>query len=148
MAIIRWNPMREFWSLQDEIQRMNEGLGKAMRRFHDYQDGEFWHPSIDLSETEESYNLKAELPGINPDEISIEVNDNVLTLSGERKEEKVSDKENCHVREMLYGKFSRSVSLPVPIDAEKIKAKFESGVLKVTIPKSEKVKPRKIEIEK
>lgn len=148
MAIIRWNPMREFWSLQDEIQRMNEGLGKAMRRFNDYQEGEFWHPSIDLSETDEAYNLKAELPGINADEISIEVNDNVLTLSGERKEEKASDKENCHVRELLYGKFSRSVSLPVPIDAEKIKAKFEGGILKVAIPKSEKVKPRKIEIEK
>jgi len=76
------------------------------------------------------------------------VHDDIVTISGERKEERSSEKENVHVTEVSYGKFMRSVRLPISVDPDKVKAKFENGVLKVSLPKSEKVKPKKIEIEK
>ncbi len=147
MAIIRFNPLRDMWPFRDEIGRFQQDM---MNRFwgKNGQEGDLWHPSIDLSETTEAYQVKAELPGVRPDEINIEVHDDVVTITGERKEEKASDKEDCHIREMSYGKFTRSVRLPMPIDADKVKAKFDDGVLKVTLPKTEKTKPKRIEIEK
>ena len=145
MAIVRWNPMKElFWDdFGKEFRKMMRGEVEKVGEM-----GEFWAPSIDLSETPDAYTLKADLPGMNSEDVNVEVHDDIITISGERKEERSSEEENVHVTEVSYGKFMRSVRLPISVDPDKVKAKFENGVLKVSLPKSEKVKPKKIEIEK
>jgi len=145
MAIIRWNPMREmFWDdFGKEFRKMMRGEMEKMG-----ETGEFWAPPIDLSETPDAYTVRADLPGIRPEDVNVEVHDDTVTVSGERREERTSEKENVHIKEVSYGKFMRSGRLPVSVDPEKVKANFEDGVLKVSLPKSEKVKPKKIEIEK
>jgi len=147
MAIIRWRPMRDMVMMGDEIARR---VAREMRdTFSDFDEyGASWKPMLDVSESTDAYNVKIDLAGVKPEEVSIEVNDDVLTISGERKEEKVSDDQGTHVQEISYGKFTRSVRLPLPIDPDNVKAKYDAGLLKITLPKSEKSKPKKIEIEK
>lgn len=137
--------MREmFWDdFGKEFRKMMRGEMEKMG-----ETGEFWAPPIDLSETPDAYTVRADLPGIRPEDVNVEVHDDTVTVSGERREERTSEKENVHIKEVSYGKFMRSVRLPVSVDPDKVKAKFEDGVLKVSLPKSEKVKPKKIEIEK
>ncbi|HOO97583.1 MAG TPA: Hsp20/alpha crystallin family protein [Caldisericia bacterium] len=140
MAIIKFDPVRNPLEFANEINR------RVMRDLYG-ENGNAWRPSLDVSETNDSYVVKAEVPGVLSGDIDIEVHDDVLTVTGERKEEKVDEKEEGHVKEIFYGKFSRSIRLPMPIEVDDVKAKFENGILKVTLPKSEKVKPRKIAID-
>jgi HSP20 family protein len=107
---------------------------------------EFLAPSLDLSETEDAIELRMDLPGIRPEEIQIELSGNRLSISGERKEEEEEKGRTYHRIERREGKFSRSIDLPCPVDEDQIDARYESGVLKVRIPKSEATKPRKIEV--
>jgi HSP20 family protein len=105
-----------------------------------------WTPSMDLVETEDHYLLKADLPGMKQDDVAIEFNDGTLTISGERKHE-YERKEKGYFRiERSFGKFSRSLTLPDGVDADRIQAEFHDGVLDVTIPKPEERKPRRIEV--
>jgi HSP20 family protein len=105
-----------------------------------------WAPAIDLLERDDSLVLKADLPGLTEDDVQLEVRDNVLTISGERRSD-VEDKKNGYYRvERSFGRFSRSLTLPEGVDAEQIAAKFENGVLEVTIPKPEERQPRRITI--
>ena len=97
--------------------------------------GGTWYPPVDIYETEENIILKAELPGVSPESVSIEVNENMLSLKGERKLEKGLLDENYHRMERYYGTFHRAFSLPYPVDSEGIKASFNDGVLKISIPK-------------
>jgi len=97
--------------------------------------GGTWYPPVDIYETEDNIILKAELPGVNPESVSIEVNENMLSLKGERKLEKGLSDENYHRMERFYGSFHRAFSLPYPVDSEGIKASFNDGVLKISIPK-------------
>ena len=145
MALVRWEPMRELNTLQTEMNRLfntffDEGNGQgrgASRR---------WAPAVDLFEREDSLVLKADLPGLSEDDVQIEVRDNVLTISGERRAD-FEDKQNGYYRvERAFGSFSRSLTLPEGVDADKIDASFDNGVLEVTIPKPEERKPRRIEI--
>ena len=144
MALVRWEPMRELNTLQSEMNRLfntffDEGgdTGAAPRR---------WAPAVDLIEREDSLVLKADLPGLSEDDVQVEVRDGVLTISGERKAEH-EDKQNGYYRvERSFGRFSRSLQLPEGVDADKIGASFENGVLQVTIPKPEQRQPRRIEI--
>jgi HSP20 family protein len=103
-------------------------------------------PAIDLYETENEYVVEAELPGLKQEEINVHVEDDVLTISGERKRERQIRKENLYRAERFYGKFERSISLPKDADKENIKASYKDGVLKITIPKKEETKPKKIDI--
>ncbi|HET7099633.1 MAG TPA: Hsp20/alpha crystallin family protein, partial [Terriglobia bacterium] len=105
-----------------------------------------WVPPADIYETDDSLVLKAELPGINPDEVEIRVEDNTLYLKGERKFEKDVKEENLHRVERSYGTFTRSFALPNTIDADKVKAAYENGILTLTMPKREEAKPRTIKI--
>src|SRR4051794_41838900 len=105
-----------------------------------------WVPAMDLVETEDHYLLKADLPGMKQEDVAIEFNDGTLTISGERKLEYERKEKGFFRLERLFGKFSRSLSLPDGIDAEKIQASFHDGVLDVTIPKPEQRKPRRIEV--
>src|SRR5437764_13269216 len=146
MAIIRWEPARELQSMQQEMNRLfgtffdspaGAGDGGALRR---------WIPAMDLIEEDDRYVLRADLPGVREDEVHVELEDNVLTISGERKSEHEERKEGLYRLERASGSFSRSLTLPEGVDPEAIKASFDKGVLELRIPKPEERKPRKVAI--
>jgi len=146
MAIVRWEPLREFSTLQNEMNRLFNTVfdapaapsnGGTLRR---------WMPAMDLVETGDHFVLRADLPGLSEGDVNIEVEDRVLTVSGERKAEHESTKEGYHRVERAFGTFSRSLTLPEGVDAEAVEASFDKGVLEVRIPKPEQPKPRKISI--
>ena len=103
-------------------------------------------PRIDISETDSEYKIEAELPGINQKEIDVKIDNNILTIKGKKEDVKEEKEKNYHLRERYYGAFQRSISLPNNIEPEKIKASFENGVLNISVPKSDKRTPKKIEI--
>jgi len=146
MAIVRWEPLRELASIQNEMNRLfgtvfdapaPGGNGGTLRR---------WMPAMDLVETEDHFVLRADLPGLAEGDVNIEVEDNVLTVSGERKAEHETTKEGYHRVERAFGSFSRSLTLPEGVDADAVTASFDRGVLEIRIPKPEQRKPRKISI--
>ena len=145
MALIRWEPVRELNTLQSEMNRLFNTLfdapvpgdGGAVRR---------WIPAMDLVETEDDFVLRADLPGLSEGDVKIELADNVLTLSGERKSEHEERKEGYYRVERASGTFARSLTLPEGVNPEGIKASFDRGVLEVRIPKPEERKPRKVAI--
>jgi len=145
MAIVRWEPLRELTTLQNEMNRLfgsafdtpTPGSGGALRR---------WMPAMDLVEADEHFVLRADLPGMSEEDVNIEVEERVLTISGERKAEHTETKDGYQRFERAFGAFSRSLTLPEGIDAEAVSASFDRGVLEVRIPKPEQRKPRKISI--
>jgi HSP20 family protein len=148
MALIRWEPVRELSTIQNEMNRLFNTFfdaptttagqsATATRR---------WIPAMDLVETEEEFVLRADLPGLSEKDVNIELEDNVLTVSGERRSEHEERKEGLYRVERAYGTFSRSLTLPEGVDPERIAASFEKGVLEVHIPKPEARKPRKVAI--
>jgi HSP20 family protein len=146
MALVRWEPMRELNTLQTEMNRLFNTFFDEGENGQDRQSSRRWAPAVDLFEREDSLVLKADLPGLTEDDVQIEVRDHVLTISGERRAD-FEDKENGYYRvERAFGSFSRSLTLPEGVDADKIAASFDNGVLEVTIPKPEERKPRRIEI--
>lgn len=105
-------------------------------------------PTADVMETKDDIRVALELPGLRPEDIEVNLEDNILTISGEKREEREESQENrWHLSERRYGRFSRSFILPREVEQEKIQARFENGVLNVTIPKNERMKPRRIEIQ-
>ncbi len=145
MSIIRWEPLRELSSLQSEMNRLfntvvdnpNATSGAPLRR---------WIPAMDLVEGPDRFLLRADLPGMKQEDVSIEFEDNVLTISGERKSQHEERNEGFHRVERAFGAFSRTLTLPKGIDPEAITAGFADGVLEVRIPKPEESKPRRISI--
>ncbi len=107
--------------------------------------GEVW-PRVDIEETDDAYLIKAELPGMKKEDVAVEIHNNVLSISGERKETREEKSKNVHRRESFVGTFCRNFSLPDQVSVEKVDAEFKDGVLRLTIPKSEERKPRKIAI--
>jgi HSP20 family protein len=141
--LTRWDPFREMMVVRNALDRKFDGdLLLAPSSWKSFN----WSVALDVVESDDEYLIKASLPGINPDELEITFSDNVLTIMGEVKEEEEVDEAQYHLRERRYGKFSRSLKLPSGIDAEKIEANYESGVLKLHLPKVEEVKPKKITI--
>jgi HSP20 family protein len=146
MTLVRWEPVRELHGLQSEMNRLfssffepanGNGNGNGARR---------WTPAMDLVETEDHFVLRADLPGLGEDDVKIEVAENVLTVSGERRYEHEARKEGFYRLERGTGAFSRSLTLPDGVDADAIAASFDRGVLEVRIPKPEQRKPRRVEI--
>jgi HSP20 family protein len=147
MALIRWEPVGELNTIQNEMNRLFNTLfdspaqasreGSAVRR---------WIPAMDLVETAESYVLRADLPGLSKADVNIELEDNVLTISGERKAEREDRNEGYYRIERASGAFSRSLTLPEGVDPNSVQAQFDRGVLEVRIPKPEQRKPRKVAI--
>lgn len=139
--IVRWNPVREMMALQSAMNRlMDESfdeLTPGMRR---------WDLAVDLVETDDSFIVKASLPGINPDDMDITVEDDTLTIKGETQVDEDFEEKSYHIRERRFGGFTRSLRLPTAINAENIEAVYENGVLTLTIPKAEAVKPKKISV--
>jgi len=145
MALVRWEPVRELNTIQGEINRLfnsffdtpvNAGEGVGRR----------WLPAMDLVEADDHYVLRADLPGLSEDDVAIEVEDDVLTVSGERKAEHEQRGEGYHRLERSYGSFARSLTLPDGVDPEAVQASFDRGVLEVRIPKPEQKQPRRVSI--
>jgi HSP20 family protein len=145
MALIRWEPAREIGTIQNEMNRLFNTVFDAPTIA---SNGAFrrWVPAMDLVETDGDYVLKADLPGLSESDVKIEVEDNVLTISGARKAEHEDRKDGYYRIERSSGSFRRSLTLPEGVDPEAVKATFERGVLEVHVPKPEQRKPRKVEI--
>ena len=146
MALIRWEPARELQSVQSEINRLfntlfdtpTPAVSGGQRR---------WIPAMDLVENDSHFVLRADLPGLTERDVKIELQDSVLTISGERRTEHATDGREGYVRlERASGAFSRSLTLPEGVDAANVSATFTNGVLEVQVPKPEVRKPQKIEI--
>ena len=146
MNIMRWNPWNEVSALQDRINRLFEDSFPAQRASANEPLPGEWQPVVDVFDTEDAILVQAELPGLKKEDISIEVKENVLTLKGERNEDKEVKAENYYRRERCFGRFQRSFNLPAAVDPEKIVASYKDGVLKVKITKPEEKKPKQIEI--
>ena len=145
MSIVRHDPFRDLRSLQDEVNRLfstnlsrafgDEGIARGA-----------WTPSVDIYENKEHIVLEAELPGMNREDFDLTIENNVLTLRGERNLQKRSDSDAYHRVERAYGSFSRSFTLPQTVSGDGATAEYKNGVLRVTLPKREEVKARRIEI--
>ncbi len=142
-TLTRWDPFREMMALRNTMERLMEDVERPLWRA---ETPEFLRLAVDVSETDDSFIVKASLPGINPEDLDISMTDNVLTIKGEIKMEEEKEGEKYHIRERRYGRFMRSLTFPVPVDADKIEATYENGVLTLVLPKAEEAKPKKIEI--
>ena len=146
MTLVKWTPMREMMSLPYRINRFfDDSFFRA-----GFSDNDLalsaWHPMVDIYDDNDHIVIKAELPGIDKKDITIDLKDSVLTLKGERNVENEEKEDNYYRRERSFGKFERAFTLPTGLDPEKIKADYKDGVLKIEIPKPEKEKPKQITI--
>jgi HSP20 family protein len=149
MAIVRWEPFRDLVGYQDRMSRLFEDSFRGIARGpaeDDWALGGSWAPAVDIYEHEGNLVLKAELPGIEAKNVDIRLENNVLTLRGERHFDGEVKRESYHRVERSYGTFSRSFTLPSVVDQEKIKAEYKDGVLRVTLPKKDEAKPKQISI--
>ena len=140
MSLIRWDPFREFNTLPAR-------LGGFFGRDWDMpMSTTTWNPLVDIFENDNEVVIKAELPGMNPKDIDVKLENNVLTLKGERRFEKETKEENYHRVEREFGTFSRSFALPTAVNADKVSAEYKDGVLKIVLAKKEEIKPKPIKI--
>jgi HSP20 family protein len=142
--IIRWEPFRELTSLREAMDQLFEGAFVSPSRIlPGWAGGEV---ALDMYHTDKDVIVKASLPGVKPDEVKVSITGDVLTIEGEHKEEKEVKEADYFRKERRYGAFSRSVVIPVPVKSEKAEAEFEDGVLTLTLPKTEEVKPKQIQV--
>lgn len=147
MALIRWDPFREMTSLQERMNRLfSDVLARSPVGEEEITRGA-WVPAVDIYEKNECLVIKAELPGIRKEDVTVEVEDNTLTLKGEKKFESDVKEESYHRVERSYGSFQRSFTLPATVDQAKVKAVFKDGILEITLPKVEEAKPKQIKVE-
>jgi HSP20 family protein len=145
MTIVRYDRFRDLRTLQEEVNRLfstnlttgfdDEGIGRGA-----------WAPSVDIYENKDQIVLEAELPGMKQEDFDLSIENNVITLRGERKFEKTDETDNYHRVERSYGAFTRSFTLPQTVSAEGATAEYNNGVLRVTLPKREETKSRRIQV--
>jgi HSP20 family protein len=145
MTIVRYDPFRDLRTLQEEVNRLfstnltrafgDEGIGRGA-----------WAPSVDIYENKDQIVLEAELPGMKQEDFDLSIENNVITIRGERKFEKTDETDNYHRVERSYGSFTRSFTLPQTVSSEGANAEYNNGVLRVTLPKREETKPRRIQV--
>ncbi|HEY0051394.1 MAG TPA: Hsp20/alpha crystallin family protein [Pyrinomonadaceae bacterium] len=145
MSIVKYDPFRDLRSLQDEVNRLfsmnfprSGGQDEIMRGA--------WTPSVDIYEGKDEIVLEAELPGMKPEDVDVSIENNIITVKGERRFEKKDESDNYHRVERSYGSFTRSFTLPRNVVGDRAKADFSNGVLHITLPKREEEKARKIQI--
>lgn len=146
MNLIKWDPFRE---LEDVSTRLNRLFGRSADRSDSNNDllaVTDWAPSVDISETDATYQIKGEIPGVHKEDVKISIQDGLLTIQGERKQEKEEKGKKFHRIECSYGSFMRSFRLPDDADEEQVKADFKDGMLSVTLPKTKKTKAKAINI--
>ncbi|MFI5092653.1 MAG: Hsp20/alpha crystallin family protein [Candidatus Acidiferrum sp.] len=139
----RWEPSRGASTLQEQLNRM---FGSVLERSAEESNLTSWAPAVDIYETEQELVVKADLPEVDPKDLDIRVENNILTIRGERKFENKVNEENYLRVERAYGAFSRSFSLANTVNSEAIKADYQNGVLTLTIPKREEAKPKQIKV--
>ena len=145
MAIIKWDPFRDMVTLREKMNRMFEDVFSGRSENKELTAGT-WAPAVDIFETENELVMTAEIPGIEEKDVEIKIEDNTLSIRGERKFEKETKEENYHRLERSYGSFYRAFTLPSSVDPERIQAEQENGVLKISMPKRQELKPRKVRI--
>ena len=153
MSIVRWNPGREFptspsdiLNMQREINRMFDGFFRGGTQADETQFPSVWTPAVDVAEHDNDYIVKVELPGVAKDDVKITMQDNILTIRGEKKHEKETKEPDYHRVERAYGSFQRSFTLPTTVKNERIEAAYKDGILTITLPKAEEAKPKQIEV--
>lgn len=151
MALIRWSEQgdlfRPFEEMEKEMERLRREMDRlftGFRGFRPLRVGVF--PLLNVSEDKDNLYVRAELPGINPNDIEISVEGDTLTLRGERKSAEVGENVSYHRREREFGRFRRSLTLPTRINADKVEAVFKNGILQITLPKAEEVRPKQITV--
>jgi HSP20 family protein len=145
MSVLRWDPFQDLLSLQDEMNRVfNRAAGRSTDTSS--QAARAWAPALDIAERKDAYLVTVELPGVNPDDINITLENNLLTIQGERRQASESAGQQFHRIERAYGSFRRSVSLPSTVQADAIQASHDNGLLRLVVPKAEEAKPKKIAI--
>jgi HSP20 family protein len=144
-VITRWDPFREFSTLQDRMNRLfRDSYGPEGRE--ETLNNTSFAPPVDVYEDEHSVNVKIEVPGVDEKDIDVRIENNVLTVHGERKFEKEEKQENFRRVERQYGSFTRSFTLPTTVDAEKVLANYDKGILKIALPKKAEAKPKQIKV--
>jgi len=148
MALIRWEPATELGTIQNEMNRLfNTFFDQPAPAGRGGAPSRRWIPAMDLVETADQYVLRADLPGLSDDDVNIQLEDNVLTISGERKTQHEHQEEEGYYRiERAFGSFARSLTLPEGVDPDRVQAQFDRGVLEIRIPKPEQKKPRQVQI--
>jgi HSP20 family protein len=152
MTLIKWNPLRDVtaWHPVATFTDMQKEIDRIFDRFR----GDFWNedeskllmPAVDIIEKEDDFQIKVELPGVDKKDVKITVQDDVLTIKGEKKKEEEKKGENYYRVERCYGTFQRSFTLPSSVASDKIDASYDNGVLTIRIPKLEEAKPKEIEV--
>jgi len=144
--LTRWNPINEFEDLMNRYNRMF-GLTRAgEREGKDLFSRSDWAPAVDIKETDKAFTIEAELPGMSRDDVKVTVDDGVLTIKGERKQEEETEDKKMHRIERFYGSFMRRFTLPDNVDENSVKANFKDGLLTLTIDKAEPKEPKAIEV--
>ena len=146
MDLVRWKPFRDLAAMQEEMNRLFDRFFGRFSERREFDEG-MWSPFVDISETKDDLVITAEIPGMNKDDIKISINDNILCLKGEKKQDKKVEEENYHRVERSYGTFHRSFTLPATVQQDQVKATYRDGILRVTLPKAEEAKPKEIAIE-
>ena len=151
--LARWEPfgsLRRRGDIFSDLSTMQQEMNRFFEEFFGERHAELiegnWLPAVDVSENDSAIIVRAELPGMTQEDIELNLQDNVLTLQGEKKKMTEEEKENCHRLERCYGSFNRSFTLPVSVDQDNISATFKDGILVVNLPKSEEARPKKIAI--
>jgi HSP20 family protein len=139
----KWEPFRELVTMRDDMDHLFDVFFGAPTQVME----DLWRPSIDIEENNGNLMVRAEIPGMDKKDIKVVVKDDVLTISGERKREDETKDKTFHRIERSYGQFRRMIRLPAQVDADKVKATYKDGVLNVTLPKPESMKPKHIDVE-
>jgi HSP20 family protein len=147
MALIRWEPVAEIHTIQNEMNRLfNTFFDQPASTGRGGVPSRRWIPAMDLVETADHYVLRADLPGLSDEDVNVQLEDNVLTISGERTSQQQQHEEGYYRIERAFGGFARSLTLPDGVDPDGVQAHFDRGVLEISIPKPEQKKPRQVKI--
>jgi HSP20 family protein len=146
MTLVRWDPFKEVATLQDRINRLFDDAFPRKSDPNDDPNPAGWRPAVDIFETGTTVVLEVELPGVIKQAVSVEVKDNILTIKGERKFVNDVPGENYYRRERVYGSFRRAFNLHYDVDPDKIKARFNDGVLRIEVPKPQEEKPKQVTV--
>ena len=152
MSLVRWKPGQDLMALPTDVLNMQRSINSMLDSlFHDGNWNEeiaasLWNPAVDVEEREQEFVIRVELPGVTKDDVHITTRENILTLRGEKKQQKETKESNYHRMERSYGSFQRSFTLPGSVSNDRIEALFKEGVLEVVIPKAEDAKARAIEV--
>jgi HSP20 family protein len=143
--IVPWSPFREMVDMQRRLDRIFDDMGRNLPESEAWTEAGNWL-ALDVHENDDAFVVETDLPGMSPENINVSLHDNMLTISAESKQEEKRDSQNKLISERRYGSFHRSIRLPNSVDADRVEANFENGVLRLSLPKSEAAKPRQIEV--